>query len=568
MDRRTILALVLVAAVIVFMPRLFPGRARARTTVADTSGAKSQQTPPAASASSTPSPRLPAERDTANVARADSTSADSLAMARVDTVSVADSVAHYRFLSRGGAIQEVELGRFRALGQKDGALKLTAHTAPLLQFRGIAGRDTIAFNRVNFETTPAASGTSANNIEFRGVAGADTLTLRYRIVPDSFLVHVSGTVSTRLSAESGGFVLFELPPTLASFEADTIDDQRHLAFAYMQANRDAKGIGFGKLDPGERQIAPGPHAWVALKDKYFIVGVLSADERSSIAEFSATGLPRTSRIATQALGTGVIRAVGGQFALDVYTGPQQWHRLKAVGRGFENSNPYGGWLQPVVQPFATLVLRVLLWMHEKLAMGYGWVLVVFGVVVRLVLWPLNQRAMRSSLKMQRIQPELTELQKRFKNDPQKLQGEMMRVYKEHDMSPFSMFSGCLPLLLPMPILFALFFVFQSTIEFRGVPFLWLTDISQKDPYYILPVVMGLSMYVLTWIGSKNTPPNPQTKMMGYIFPVMMTFLLANLAGGLNLYYAVQNVAALPQQWLIAHERARSQAVAKPGPTKK
>ena len=120
-----------------------------------------------------------------------------------------------------------------------------------------------------------------------------------------------------------------------------------------------------------------------------------------------------------------------------------------------------------------------------------------------------------------------------------------------------MFSGCLPLLLPMPVLFALFFVFQNTIEFRGVGFLWLHDISQKDPYYLLPIVMGLSMYVLTWIGSRNTPPNPQTKMMGYIFPVMMTFLLANLAAGLNLYYAVQNIAALPQQWLIANERARA-----------
>jgi YidC/Oxa1 family membrane protein insertase len=80
--------------------------------------------------------------------------------------------------------------------------------------------------------------------------------------------------------------------------------------------------------------------------------------------------------------------------------------------------------------------------------------------------------------------------------------------------------------------------------------------------------MGVSMYVLTWIGSRNTPPNPQTKMMGYIFPVMMTFLLANLAAGLNLYYAVQNVAALPQQWLIANERARSSAAGKPGAGKR
>jgi YidC/Oxa1 family membrane protein insertase len=173
------------------------------------------------------------------------------------------------------------------------------------------------------------------------------------------------------------------------------------------------------------------------------------------------------------------------------------------------------------------------------------------------MWPLNQGAMRTTIKMQRIQPELNAIQQKYKGDPQRLQSEMMRVYKEHDMSPFSAFAGCLPILLPMPVLFALFFVFQNTIEFRGVPFLWLGDISLKDPYYIIPLLMGASMFVLSWIGLRNSPPNPQAKMMAYVMPVMMTVLFANFASGLNLYYTVQNIAALPQQWLIAHERAKA-----------
>ena len=109
----------------------------------------------------------------------------------------------------------------------------------------------------------------------------------------------------------------------------------------------------------------------------------------------------------------------------------------------------------------------------------------------------------------------------------------------------------------MPIFFALFFVFQNTIEFRGVPFLWLHDLSAKDPTYIIPLLMGASMYVLSWIGMRNAPPNPQTKMMSYMFPVMMTVFLLNMASGLNLYYTAQNLAALPQQWLIARERLRA-----------
>jgi YidC/Oxa1 family membrane protein insertase len=116
--------------------------------------------------------------------------------------------------------------------------------------------------------------------------------------------------------------------------------------------------------------------------------------------------------------------------------------------------------------------------------------------------------------------------------------------------------GCLPMLLPMPVLYALYFVFQNTIEFRGVPFLWLPDLSMRDPYYITPLVMGLSMYVMSWIGLKAAPPNPQAKVMSYMMPVMLTVLFLNLASGLNLYYAVQNIAALPQQWLLARERQK------------
>jgi len=230
--------------------------------------------------------------------------------------------------------------------------------------------------------------------------------------------------------------------------------------------------------------------------------------------------------------------------------------MRALGREFENANPYGGFMQGIVQPFATIVMRALLWMKRTTQLNYGWVLVIFGVAIRLLMWPLNQKAMRASMKLQVLQPELQAVQAKYKSDPQKQQAEIMKLYSEHGMSPLSPLLGCLPMLLPMPILFALFFVFQNTIEFRGVAFMWLPDISLKDPFYVLPLLMGASMYVLSWIGLRNAPPNPQAKMMAYLMPAMMTFFLINFASGLNLYYTVQNLAALPQQWLIANERLK------------
>jgi YidC/Oxa1 family membrane protein insertase len=126
------------------------------------------------------------------------------------------------------------------------------------------------------------------------------------------------------------------------------------------------------------------------------------------------------------------------------------------------------------------------------------------------------------------------------------------------MSPFSALSGCLPMLIPLPIFFALFFVFQNTIEFRGVPFLWLHDISLKDPFYILPILVAVTQFLMSWIGMRGAPPNPQAQMLTYAMPAMFLFFFINVASGLNLYYLTQNLIMLPQQWLLARERQKTQ----------
>jgi YidC/Oxa1 family membrane protein insertase len=110
--------------------------------------------------------------------------------------------------------------------------------------------------------------------------------------------------------------------------------------------------------------------------------------------------------------------------------------------------------------------------------------------------------------------------------------------------------------IPLPVFFALFFVFQNTIEFRGVPFLWLPDISLKDPFYVLPILVAATAFLVSWIGLKSTPDNPQARIMTYLIPGIMLIFFINFASGLNLYYAVQNLASLPQQWLIAKERQK------------
>ena len=540
MEKRLFLAMILTALVLVVVPRFFsrpPVPPRASGVAADSGRT--------AGATNVDTPRVGEEQ----IDRPIHAIGEAQPAVPVDTTVMSTPTTRYRFTNIGAKLVATELVQYRALTPDGGTVELSREGEPLLRYRLALPQDTISLDAVAFRTEQAD-----RSLTYRAIIRDAELAITYTFVPDSYVVRVRGTL-TGISGNAG--LLIDLPHGIRSEEADTVEDQRHLSYAYKPVIGSAQSISFKSLDPGEQDRYNGPLTWVVAKNKYFLVGLLTETTDSiPFQNLVAVGGPRTSKTATVASASTMEPVSNGQFAFEIYAGPQDSRRLVALGRDFKNANPYGGWMQGVVQPFATIVMRILLWLHDTFRLNYGWVLVIFGIAVRIALWPLNQRAMRASLRMQQVQPELMEVQKKYQNNPQKQRDEMMRVYADHGMTPFSPMIGCLPMLLPMPILFALFFVFQNTIEFRGVSFLWLPDISLKDPFYIVPILMGLSMFVLSWIGIRNAPPNPQAKLMAYFFPVMMTVFFLNFASGLNLYYAVQNLAALPQQWLIANERAK------------
>jgi YidC/Oxa1 family membrane protein insertase len=561
MDKKLFLAFTLSGLVIVATPYLFPrpkvAPPPAAAVVADSAAATQGAATVAPATAPVPgasSRAIGAAQQLTAGTGTGPTVASAPAMAAAETVTVNTAVNHIHFSTLGAAPIEVELPGFTSLGAKKGPVSIHQRNEPLLRYRLLTGRDTIDLSKVLFTPTRSTQANGAQELTLHTVSGAVDVTLHYSIAPHNFLTTVRATVR---GAAPPAFLLADLPTGFVSQEGDTLGDINSLAYAVKPQKGSAKGIPFRKLDPGEQRLEAGPMYWAIAKNKYFLVGMLAQEKAPTIAEVNFTGGTRTQKLATRGQATAVLPlAADGTTTFDLYVGPQEWERMRALGRDFENANPYGGFLQGVVQPFATIVMRALLWMKRTTQMNYGWVLIIFGVAIRLLMWPLNQKAMRASLKLQVLQPELQALQAKYKSDPQKQQQEIMKLYSEHGMSPLSPLLGCLPMLLPMPILFALFFVFQNTIEFRGVSFMWLPDISLKDPLYVLPLLMGASMYVLSWIGIRNAPPNPQAKMMAYLMPAMMTFFLINFASGLNLYYTVQNLAALPQQWMIASERLK------------
>jgi YidC/Oxa1 family membrane protein insertase len=526
--------------------------------------------------------------------------------APVDTVRVTGARAAYAVSTQGGALVGAEMRTFKNLrevaklrGSQKGdsapaeapPVQLARPGDALLSYRVVVAGDTLPLARTVFTRAPAPTAAGAGPTELRLDGTATTragaavpVSLTYTFAPDSYTVRVRADLAT---AASPAVLLVDLPPTIAPSERDTVDHYNHLAYTWKPDGSGAKSRAFAKLDPGQRDTVAGPLDWAVAKSKYFLLGVLAPrsepgagpraeDGKGVTRPFGGllmVGGARTTKLAERAQATLVVPMAtaggagggGSSATFDVYAGPQEWRRLVAQGRGFEEANPYGGWLGGVVQPFAALAIRVILWMHDAFRLSYGWVLVALGVLIRLVLWPLQQNMLRNQIKMQRIQPEVQLVQSKYKNDPQRLQQEMMKVYAAHGMSPFAPVTGCLPMLLPMPIFFALYFVFGNTIEFRGMPFLWLGDISLKDPFYALPILVAATQLLISWIGMRGTPANPQAQMMGYVMPAMFLFFFLNLAAGLNLYYLTQNLVMLPQQWLLAKERAKA-GLGGPGPT--
>jgi YidC/Oxa1 family membrane protein insertase len=559
MDKRFFLAVALCAAVVVLTNVLFPGQRKVAgpDSARAIAGAPAARVPAGSAGVSPVVAAAPVAGVAPSPALGAARAADTLMAAVAEQrTTVATRRSTYEFSNVGAAPMGITLTDYReSHSGKEGALvQLARSSAPMLTYALVVRGDTVPLDRTPFQviSTPAAGGAGA--LVYEGQAAGGTVRIAYTFSPDSYAMQVRGRVD---GVPTATFVLATLPTGLRAAERDTLDDQTHLAFTVKPVKDAATGIAFGKVDPGERKLEAGPLTWVTSKNKYFLFGMLAPVGAPPFAEATVTGGARTGKRASNASMGVVIPVTNGTWGFDSYAGPIETRRLSAMGREFDGANPVGGFFQPIVQPFAALVVKVMLWLHETLKLNYGWVLVIFGAAMRLVLWPLNARSMRTSLKMQRVQPELQAVQEKYKSDPPRLQAEMMKVYKAHDMSPFSALSGCIPALIPMPVFFALLFVFQNTIEFRGASFLYLSDISLKDPFYIMPLITGATAYLLSWIGMRGVPPNPQTKMMTYMFPAMMVMFCVNAAAGLSIYYAIGNLAALPQQWMISNERAKN-----------
>jgi YidC/Oxa1 family membrane protein insertase len=283
----------------------------------------------------------------------------------------------------------------------------------------------------------------------------------------------------------------------------------------------------------------GDAGWVAMVQHYFASAWLAPEK--VIREF------RTAKVSDNLYSIAMVLPLGDVAAgaskthqSTLFAGPQEEKKLEALAPGLELVKDYG-WL--------TILSKPLYWLLDQLHMligNWGWAIVALVVLLKIAFYALNAHAYKSMAKMKAINPKVMDMRERYKDKPQQMQQEMMRIYREEKVNPLG---GCLPIFVQMPFFIALYWVLLSTVEMRNAPWIgWIHDLSTKDPFFILPLLMTASTMFQTWLNP--TPPDPVQAKMMWIMPLVFSVMFFYFPAGLVLYWLTNNILGIAQQWYI------------------
>ncbi len=280
--------------------------------------------------------------------------------------------------------------------------------------------------------------------------------------------------------------------------------------------------------------------WAGYTSKYFLFAA------ASNSLFKKAEIFPENKSSVASINTDFIVNPGSrhQASFDFYVGPKYYDQLKDLGLSLQKSMDYG-WFYFIAIP----MLYILNFLYG-IFHNYGIAIIILTIIVKILTLPLTLKSMVSMKEMTKIQPKVLELKEKYKNDPAKLNQATMDLYKEHKVNPLS---GCFPLLLQIPIFFALYKALLLSLELKGAPFFgWIVDLSAKDPYYITPIIMGVTMF----IQQKMTPStaDPMQQKIFLAMPIIFTFLFINFQSGLVLYWLTNNVLAIIQQYIINRKK--------------
>ncbi len=559
-DKRTLLASLLIVLIFVFIQsnfyeRLY-GRLFGRAVPAAPATTKSATPDDSAAAAATAAPAFTPEAGDTLVSAPPSQAGDWQKEKQLEREIIVETPLYRGVLSSlGGTIKEWQ---FKKYSYHSGApIVIVQQGSDNLSVILPGEADSLNTSQYNFDCKDAAiqlqAGEKRTLVFEREIAPGRRVRKTYEFSADDY------TIGLRLELENVNDLVAGyhyslrwhsgLATTEPSLKTDMTDARAYTFIGEDILDLDVGDKPYKELKEDERDIA-----WAATRTKYFTCAIVPGSQpaRGVVLSGSSIYVPnQEARLKSYQmdLKMPLARQSATRHDFKIYLGPIDYDRLEALGIHHLMNL---GW--SIIRPFSWIVLKSLRWLHNFVP-NYGVVIIIFSFLIKIVLHPLTKKTNESMKQMQVLQPKMKELQEKYSKDPQRLNEEMMKLYREYGVNPLG---GCLPLLLQMPLLFAMFTVFGSTIEFRQAPFVgWIQDLSAPDtifrlpfslPLYgnqvaLLPLLMGITMF----IQQKMSITDPKQKAMIYIMPVMFTLMFNNFPSGLNLYYALFNVLSILQQ---------------------
>jgi YidC/Oxa1 family membrane protein insertase len=462
-------------------------------------------------------------------------------------VTLSNEFVRLEFTTWGGGVRSVELLKHKVNGSGNVVLNGT-NFVPALALMGItnAGPDSA------FAVEQPAPNTVVMKLQTRmglGITKTFSLSDGYLLTGTVEIARIArGSVSLPSAAE---LVIGTATPTMAKelptyLNASWLLGDKYQYHDLKQITKNAKK-GIGGETIGAR--------WGAVKNQFFAM-ILTPDTNAAAIEYKQVDLAPPADWKAKEPPHGVFAAltiaptttttnVMERYEFTWYAGPKAYERLVALGKGQEEVMQFGFW-----GVISVVLLKSMKFFHGLIP-SYGIAIILVTFCIKILFWPIQAKSIKSMKAMQKFQPLINKLKEKYKDDPQRLNTETMKLYKEHKINPVS---GCLPMVVQIPVLFAFYRMLASAIELRGQPFLWIHDLSAPDtifavaglPINPLPLVMtGLSVWQMKI--TPQTGDQQQQKMMMFM-PLMMMFIFYKLAAGVVLYYTVQQFLSIAQQW--------------------
>src|SRR5688572_4061777 len=509
---------------------------------------KPAPTPPASAQQGVPVPEKPAAAPAPGAIKPSAAMPEAAGSAKGEVVRMSTDLIVAEIDTLGATLKRVELLRHKSSTDLSRSLVLLGPEHHYEAQSGLAGEGG-PNHRTFWRAEPGERALAAGRDEVTLVlsaTGKDGAQVRktYTFKRDSYVIDVALEVQNGATAPLSAYAYFQLthdgkPETNTNTVAETFGAQSFIGFAVYTDERKFEKVYPSDLDKGRADhLKQATNGWLAFVQHYFVSAWLPPQDlpRDYVAEKRPDGIYAARAMVPLNVAAGSSAAV----KVPIYVGPQEQRRLQAAAPGLDLVVDYG-WLAIIAWP--------LFWLLEKfhaLSGNWGVAIILLTVLIKIVFFPLSAASYKSMAKMKLITPRLTKIREMYAHDRQKMNQAMMELYKTEKINPLG---GCFPILVQIPVFIALYWVLLAAIELRHAPFmLWIKDLSALDPYYVLPILMSATMVLQTRMNP--TPPDPVQARVMQIMPFVFSIFFFFFPAGLVLYWLVNNILSILQQWQI------------------